>query len=120
MVYNFITFYIHFAEMPAINDDWSNIWRQVENNNKDLQDNYIFGAYFGTDSFFIVSLPEKYLSGIFSWTHLDFCDKCNHSLYSFTITNECGLVSCVCTCDAQQVSDFLFLTPGMSGDLPNE
>jgi hypothetical protein len=37
-----------------------------ENKNKDLQDNYIFGTYFRTDSFFIVSLPEKYLSGIFS------------------------------------------------------
>jgi hypothetical protein len=32
-----------------------------ENKNKGLQDNYIFGTYFRTDSFLIVSLPEKYL-----------------------------------------------------------
>ena len=61
----------------------SNIWRQMENSNKDLKDNYIFGADFGTDNFYIVSLPENYLSGVFPWPHLDFCDKCNHGLYSF-------------------------------------
>ena len=55
----------------------------MENSNKDLKDNYIFGADFGTDSFYIVSLPENYLSGVFPSPHLDFCDKCNHSLYSF-------------------------------------
>ena len=65
----------------------------MENNNKGVQHNYIFGAYFGSDSFFIISLPETYLSGLFSQLHLDFCDKCNHILYSFqyfTFTNECG------------------------------
>ena len=46
--------------------DSSDLWGQMENNNKGVQDNYIFGTYFGSDSFFIVSLPEKYLSGLFS------------------------------------------------------
>jgi hypothetical protein len=65
----------------------------MENNNKDLQNNYIFGADFGIDSSFIVSFPKKCLSGAFSWLHLDYCEKCNHGLYSFQyfkITNECG------------------------------
>ena len=35
----------------------------MENNDKGLNDNYIFGAYFGSVSFFIVSMPEKNLSG---------------------------------------------------------
>jgi hypothetical protein len=33
--------------------------------------------------FYIVSLPENYLSGVFPWPHLDFCDECNHGLNSF-------------------------------------
>ena len=47
----------------------------MENNNKDLNDNYMFGTYFGTVSFFMISMPEKNLSGVFSEPHLDFCDK---------------------------------------------
>jgi len=54
--------------------------KTMENSNKDLKDNYIFGTDFGTDSFYIVSLLENYLSGVFPWPHLDFCDKCNHGL----------------------------------------
>ena len=43
----------------------------------------MFGTYFGTVSFFMISMPEKNLSGVFSEPHLDFCDKCNHVLHSF-------------------------------------
>ena len=43
----------------------------------------MFGTYFGTVSFFMISMPEKNLSGVFSEPHLDFCDKCNHILHSF-------------------------------------
>ena len=67
----------------AININCSNIGRQLETNNKDLNDNYMFGTYFGTVSFFMISMPEKNLSGVFSEPHLDFCDKCDHILHSF-------------------------------------
>ena len=40
--------------------------RQLENNNKDLNDNYMVGTYFGTLSFFMISMPEKNVSGVFS------------------------------------------------------
>jgi hypothetical protein len=39
----------------------------MENNNKDLQENHILSTDFATDCLFIVSLPEKYLSGALSW-----------------------------------------------------
>ena len=44
----------------------------MENNNKGVQDNYIFGTYFETVSFFIVSMPKKNHFGVFSQPHLDF------------------------------------------------
>ena len=38
----------------------------MENKNKALKDNYMFGTYFVTVNFFIISMPEKNLSSVFS------------------------------------------------------
>ena len=64
----------------------TNIWEQMGNNNKDLQDSNIFTTYFTLILELIAFLLWVFLKNmflVFIWPHLDFCNKYKHCLYLF-------------------------------------